>query len=426
MARRTLAGTAELAGIGLHTGVHTTVRLRAGAPGSGMIFQRVDLPKQPQIHALAGQVDATERRTGLTENDATVQTVEHLLAAAHSLELDDVLIELDGPELPIFDGSFLPWLDAFERAGVAEREGDPAMVRVTEPFTLVEGDSSYIVAPSDCFRVTSTIEWDHPVIGRQSASYDITTDVFRREIAPARTFGFEHEVTKLRERGLLLGATSDMAVVLSETAVATGDLRWPDEFVRHKIGDIIGDLALLGARIRGHIVAERPSHQGNLALARELRRRASRTDPDRIDVNRVMQLIPHRYPFLLVDKVVEIVRRKRLVAIKNVTINEPFFEGHFPGYPIMPGVLIVEAMAQAGGLLVMDQFEDPSSKIVLFLSIDGAKFRRQVVPGDQLRFELEMIQLKKTICKMRGEAYVDGVLACEADMMALVVDRESR
>ncbi len=424
MARRTLAGRATVRGIGLHTGANTTVHLGPGAPGSGIVFRRTDLPEQPTIRAVTGQVDATERRTGLTENGAGVQTVEHLLAAAHVLGLDDLAIELDGPEPPILDGSFLPWLDALDEAGIQEREGDPAMVRVITPFTVREGDASYVVAPARSFQLTTTIEWDHPVIGRQSASFEVTPETFRREIAPARTFGFLHEVAKLRERGLLLGASSEMAVVLSDDEVATGELRWPDEFVRHKIGDIIGDLALLGARIEAHIIAERPSHQGNLALARALRRQASRTDPERLDVTQIMQVIPHRYPFLLVDRVVEIEAGRRLVALKSVTINEPFFEGHFPGYPIMPGVLIVEAMAQAGGLLLMDRLEDPGSKVVLFMAIDGVRFRRPVVPGDQLRFELELLKLLRgNICQMRGEAFVDGVLVCEATMMAKIGDR---
>jgi UDP-3-O-[3-hydroxymyristoyl] N-acetylglucosamine deacetylase/3-hydroxyacyl-[acyl-carrier-protein] dehydratase len=423
MPRRTLASTTEISGIGLHTGVSTKVRLGPGPSGSGIVFQRTDLPKHPLIHALVGQVDETERRTGLTEHGAAVQTVEHLLAAAQALELDDILIEIDGPEPPILDGSFLPWLDALEEAGIVEHPGSPAIVRVTQPFTVRAGDSSYVVAPAETLRLTTTIEWDHLVIGRQSASFDVSPEVFRHEIAPARTFGFMHEISGLRERGLLLGATSEMAVVLSDTAVASGELRWPDEFVRHKIGDIIGDLALLGARVQAHIIAERPSHQGNLALARELRRRGMRNDPAQMDVSRIMELIPHRYPFLLVDRVVELEPDTRIVAVKSVTINEPFFEGHFPGYPIMPGVLIVEAMAQAGGLLLMDRFKAPSTKVVLFLGIDNVRFRRPVVPGDQLRFELELRQLRGHVCRMRGEAFVDGSLVCEADMMAKVVDR---
>lgn len=423
MPRRTLAGSAELSGTGLHTGATTTVRLSAGEAGTGIRFRRNDLPGAPTIPARSGQVDATERRTGIAAGAANVQTVEHLLAAAHALQLDDLLIELDGPEAPIIDGSFLPWLDALESAGISEREGDPAMVRVMQPFTVEAGDATYVVAPGKGLRITATIEWDHPIIGRQSGSYDIDADSFRREIAAARTFGFVHEVAALQERGLLQGASPEMAVVLSETDVATGELRWPDEFVRHKIGDIVGDLALLGARIEGHIIADRPSHQGNVALARALARRATRTDPTSVDVNRIMSVLPHRYPFLLVDRIVEIEPGVRLVGIKNVTINEPFFQGHFPGHPIMPGVLIIEAMAQAGGMLLMDHFDDPQSKVVYFAAIDNVKFRKPVLPGDQLRLEIDVVQFRGRVCRIRGEAFVDGRRVCEADMTAQVVDR---
>ena len=423
MSRRTLAGSAELSGTGLHTGAQTTVRLSAGEPGTGILFRRTDLTGAPTVPARTGQVAATERRTGLAAGTVVVQTVEHLLAAAHALEIDDLLIELDGPEPPILDGSFLPWLDALERAGIGEREGDPSVVRVTQPFTVEEGDASYVVAPGKGLRITATIEWDHPVIGRQSASYDISPESFRREIAPARTFGFMHEVEALQKRGLLQGASPEMAVVLSDREVATGKLRWPDEFVRHKIGDILGDLALLGARIEGHIIAEKPSHQGNVALARALARQAQRTDPTRVDVTRIMSVLPHRYPFLLVDRIIEIEPGVRIVGIKNVSINEPFFQGHFPSHPIMPGVLIVEAMAQAGGMLLMDHFDDPQSKVVYFAAIDGVRFRKPVLPGDQLRLEIEMIQFRGRICRIRGEAFVDGRRVCEADMTAQVVDR---
>lgn len=423
MPRRTLAGPVELAGAGLHTGATTTVRLEPGEPGGGIRFRRADLPGTPEIPARVDTVQATERRTALGRDGAEVQTVEHILAALHALELDDVRVVLDGPEPPMLDGSFAPWLEAIERAGIAEREGDPAALVVQAPFTVTSGEARYVVAPADRLRITATIEWDHPVIGRQTAALDVTPEAFRREVAPARTFGFTRELDALRARGLLQGATPDMAVVLSDDAVATGELRWPDEFVRHKIGDVIGDLALLGARIRAHIVAERPSHQGNLALATALARQAHRIDPAMLDVTRIMAVMPHRYPFLLVDRIIEIEPERRIVGIKNVTINEPFFQGHFPGHPIMPGVLIVEAMAQAGGMLLMDHFEDPASKVVYFMAIDGVKFRRPVKPGDQLRFEITMVQFRGRTCRMRGEAYVDGLLACEAEFMARVVDR---
>ena len=423
MARRTLSGTAVVSGTGLHTGARTSVRLLPGEPGGGIRFRRTDLPGTPEVSARVGQVDATERRTALADGPAVVQTVEHLLAALFAEAVVDVLIEIDGPEPPILDGSFLPWVDAIRAAGINERGGDPAVLRVTSPFTVEEGEARYVVAPAPGFQVTATIEWPHPLIRRQSASFIVTPDVFLEQIAPARTFGFVDEVAGLQARGLLQGASPDVAVGLSATGLASGALRWPDEFVRHKIGDIIGDLSLLAARIEGHIIAERPSHQGNVALARALARQADRLDPGRLDVTRIMAILPHRFPFLLVDRVIEVEQRKRIVAIKNVTINESFFEGHFPGHPIMPGVLIVEAMAQAGGMLLMDNFDDPGSKVVYFSTLDCVKFRKPVFPGDQLRFEVELLQFRGRTCRMKGITLVDGRVVCEAEMMATVVDR---
>lgn len=423
MPRRTLGGFADVSGTALHTGGFVTVRLGPDEPGTGIVFRRIDLEGTPRVAARIGGVDVTERRTGLAQGGVRVETIEHLLAAAHALGLDDLAVDIDGPEPPILDGSFLPWLDALESAGIVDTPGDPAVLQVVEPFTVQAGDASYVVTAAPSLRITATIEWDHPVIGRQSASHEITPAVFRREIAPARTFGFMHEVEALQARGLLQGASPEMAVVLSDDAVATGDLRWTDEFVRHKIGDVVGDLALLGARVHAHIVAERPSHQGNIALATAIARRTQRSDPTSLDITRIMQVLPHRWPFLLVDRIVEIEPGTRIVGLKNVTINEPFFQGHFPGHPIMPGVLIVEAMAQVGGMLLMDHFDNANNKVVYFASIDGVKFRRPVLPGDQLRFEVDLVQLRGRTCKMRGQAFVDGKVVCEADMMARVMDR---
>ena len=422
MPRRTLAHTAKLSGTGLHTGAHTVVHLNPGDPGSGIVFRRDDLPGAPLIPARVGQVEATQRRTGLANGKATIDTVEHLLAAAHAWQVDDLLVRIDGPEPPILDGSFLPWFEAIEKAGVVEHDGEAAVLRVVEPFTVLAGDASYVVAPGDGLQLTATIEWDHPVIGRQSASFFMTPEVFRREIAGARTFGFLHEVEALQHRGLLKGASPEMAVVLDATGVTSGGLRWPDEFVRHKLGDILGDLALLGARIEGRIVAERPSHQGNIALAHALARRGERTDPTRRDINSIMKVLPHRFPFLLIDRIVEIEPGLRIVGIKNVSVNEPFFPGHFPGHPIMPGVLIVEAMAQVGGMLLMPDSEaDP--KVVYFTGLDGVRFRKPVLPGDQLRFEVEVVQVRGAMFRTRGKAYVDGQIVCEAEMMATVRPR---
>jgi UDP-3-O-[3-hydroxymyristoyl] N-acetylglucosamine deacetylase/3-hydroxyacyl-[acyl-carrier-protein] dehydratase len=422
--RRTLAGPAEVRGVGLHTGRDATARCVAAPPGQGIVFRRMDLPGTPVIPARVTEVQSTERRTALGDGEATVQTVEHLLAAAAALELDDLTVELDGPEPPIGDGSFAPFLSALTAAGVATTAGQPTVYRVMAPFQLAEGDSTYVVAPARALRLTTTIEWPHPLIGRQSGAYDITTDEFRRELAGARTFGFLHEAEALRARGLALGAALESTLVLSDKGLVGGAaLRWPDEFVRHKTADILGDLALVGGRVQAHVIAHKPSHQGNIALARWLTRTAQRDGGVAMDIGRILDVIPHRYPFLLVDRILEVEGTKRIVGIKNVTINEPFFQGHFPGHPIMPGVLIIEAMAQVGGMLLLGTIEDPDQKVVYFMSLDNVKFRRPVLPGDQLRCELEMLQNRGRTCRMKGVAYVDGNVVAEAEMMARVVDR---
>ncbi len=423
MSRRTLAGPAEVRGKGLHTGRTVTARCLPGPAPHGIVFRRTDLPGAPSIPARLSEVQSTERRTMLGSPEAGVQTVEHLLAAAAALELDDLVVEIDGPEPPIGDGSFSPYLQALEAAGVAEQPGEPVVYRVLAPFQLVEADSSYVVAPAKSLRLTTTIEWPHPLIGRQSGSFDITPEAFGRELAGARTFGFLNEAEALRSRGLALGAALDSTLVLSDEGLVGGELRWADEFVRHKAADILGDLALSGGRVQAHVIATRPSHQGNIALARWLTRTGQRDGGVAMDIGRILDVIPHRYPFLLVDRILEVEGTKRIVGIKNVTINEPFFQGHFPGHPIMPGVLIIEAMAQVGGMLLLGTIEDPEQKVVYFMSLDNVKFRRPVLPGDQLRCELEMIQNRGRTCRMKGVAYVDGNIVAEAEMMARVVDR---
>lgn len=422
MPRRTIARPASLSGIGLHTGIATTVTVRPGEPGQGIVFFRTDLDGTPAIPARLEEVEATERRTAIGHGDSTIHTVEHLLAAVGALEIDDLSIDLDGPEPPILDGSFAPYLQLLSEAGGAGNAGEPLQIEVLAPFTVTEGDSSYVVAPARGLRITATIEWDHPLIGRQAGSYDITGDGFGRELARARTFGFTDEVEALQAKGLLKGASTASAVALSGEGVIDTVLRWPDEFVRHKAGDIVGDLVLAGGRLNAHVIAHRPSHKGNVALARALVRHGRRTGV-MLDIGRILDVIPHRYPMLLVDRITEVVGSERIVGIKNVTINEPFFQGHFPGHPIMPGVLIIEAMAQVGGFLLMGTVDQPEQKVVYFMSLDGVKFRRPVVPGDQLRFELEMLQHRGKTCRMKGTAWVDGNLVAEAEMMARVVDR---
>lgn len=425
-ARRSVERRAAVRGTGLHTGAATEAAFMPATAGQGVVFRRMDLDGKPEIPARLTEVDAVERRTAIGHGTSTVHTVEHLLAAVVAHEIDDVTVEVTGPEVPILDGSVQPYFQAITEAHPVEVGGEPRVLTVQAPFTVTEGDSSYVVAPAKDFRVTVTIEWPHPLIGRQSGSYVVNAQTFERELAGARTFGFTSEVADLTAKGLIKGASEASAIVLDERGIANGGrLRWPDEFVRHKAADVVGDLALTGARIRAHIIATRPSHSGNIALAHALARAAKQSGPPKMDIGRIMDVLPHRYPFLLVDRIIEVEGRQRIVGIKNVTMNEQFFQGHFPGHPIMPGVLIIEAMAQVGGMLLMSHFEGQNveDKVVYFMSLDNVKFRRPVVPGDQIRFELEMLQFRGKTCKMKGVGFVDGQVVAEAEMMAMVTDR---
>jgi UDP-3-O-[3-hydroxymyristoyl] N-acetylglucosamine deacetylase/3-hydroxyacyl-[acyl-carrier-protein] dehydratase len=457
--RQTLARSVTLDGVGLHMGRPARITFRPAPEGRGVIFRRTDLPGAPEIPALVAHTVLTERRTQLTgaRPDAEMHTVEHVLAAVLSAALDDVLIDVEGPEPPALDGSAAPFFDAIMAAGLAPGHQAADYLELSEPIRVIDGDSVYEASPAPDLRLDVTVEFAHPLIGRQHGVYHITPSHFGRELAGARTFGFLREQELLRSKGLIQGASTENAVVLTDTGVLEGGLRWPDEFVRHKAMDCVGDLALAGRRVRASVTAFRPSHRGTVTLVREMVRAAERTaDGGRPNggsgarggtdgrketrmaeaskeaknrtksgmmIDDLINVIPHRYPFLLVDRILEIDERKRIVGLKNVTINEPYFQGHFPGHPIMPGVLIIEAMAQVGGVLLMGAMDDHASKVVYFMSLDNVKFRRPVRPGDQLIFELEMTQIRGNVCKMRGIAKVDGDVVAEADMAAMVRDR---
>jgi UDP-3-O-[3-hydroxymyristoyl] N-acetylglucosamine deacetylase/3-hydroxyacyl-[acyl-carrier-protein] dehydratase len=373
----------------------------------------------------------TERRTQLGKDPIAVHTVEHVLAAVLAREVDDVVIELNGPEPPVMDGSAQPFVDALRDAGIAQQAGDVHYLRLRSPVRVCDGDSIYEAEPAPALELDVTIDFPHPLIGRQRGEYRVTAESFERELARARTFGFVHEVDTLRAKGLIRGASTRNAVVVGDDGIVENELRWPDEFVRHKAMDCVGDLALAGARICARIRATRPSHRGTVLLVRALKEAAKDTmrdlttsDSSRImDVEDIMKVLPHRYPFLLVDRILELEPGKRVVGVKNVTINEPFFAGHFPGHPIMPGVLIIEAMAQVGGMLLLGAIPDPQSKVVYFTSLNNVKWRRPVKPGDQLRFELDVLQVRNLMCKMHGVAKVDGEIVAEAEMGAMVRDR---
>jgi UDP-3-O-[3-hydroxymyristoyl] N-acetylglucosamine deacetylase/3-hydroxyacyl-[acyl-carrier-protein] dehydratase len=423
--QQTIGGVATFDGRGLHTGEPARLRFVPAPVGAGLRFRRTDLPDAPEIPASLDRVVSTDRGTALGDGATTLYTVEHVLAAVAALQIDNLTIEVEGPEVPIADGSFRPFWERLRATGVVAQNGEAAALAIREPLAVhADGGGEYAAVPASTYRISATIEFDHPLVRRQYGSFEVTPDAFAAEIAGARTFGFLRDADSLRARGLARGVTLENTIVLNDTGLAGGALRWTDEFVRHKVGDVVGDLALLGRRVQAHVIAERPSHAGNLALARALADAARReaTVPI-VDIARIMQHLPHRYPMLLVDRIVEFEQGRRIVGLKNVTINEPFFQGHYPGHPIMPGVLIIEAMAQVGGLLLMDAIENPENKVVYFMSLDNVKWRRPVTPGDQIRFELEMLQLRRHVCRMRGVGRVDGQVVAEAEMMARIVDR---
>ncbi|HET9439962.1 MAG TPA: bifunctional UDP-3-O-[3-hydroxymyristoyl] N-acetylglucosamine deacetylase/3-hydroxyacyl-ACP dehydratase [Longimicrobiales bacterium] len=423
--QQTIAEQAKLEGVGLHTGATAHLRFLPAEENTGIRFRRTDLRDAADIPAHIDYVVSTDRGTALAMGEARMHTVEHLLAAVVARQIDNLIIEVDAPEIPILDGSFKPFFDALDQVELREQSEPAKYVELSGPVSAKgPAGASYVAVPDENFRVSATIQFDHPLIQRQFASFEVNHAGFGADVAPARTFGFMREAEELYKRGLVKGVTLSNAIVLNETGLEHGELRFADEFVRHKIGDVIGDFALIGRRVKAHVIAERPSHAGNLEIARAIVQAAKNgSNKPIVDITRIMQHLPHRYPMLLVDRIVEYEAGKRIVGIKNVTINEPFFQGHYPGHPVMPGVLIVEAMAQVGGLLMMDTVENIHEKVVYFMSLDNVKWRRPVTPGDQLRFELEILQLRKHVCRMKGEGYVDGQLVAEAEMMARIVDR---
>jgi UDP-3-O-[3-hydroxymyristoyl] N-acetylglucosamine deacetylase/3-hydroxyacyl-[acyl-carrier-protein] dehydratase len=433
--QKTVAARAEMSGIGLHTGAQVTIAFAPAPLNSGIVFRvpgphgSVDIPAV--VESVPGDHGGL-RNTTLEKDGARIHTVEHVLSALYGLGITNCIVELDGPEPPEpQSGSTLRYLELIDEAGVRD-QGIPADIfKVSVPMRWAEGGVSLEVLPYDGFKVTFRIDYDDPLIGCQQATFEIDPDTYRREIAPSRTFALKRDIEHIQSMGLAKGGTLENALVVEDGKLLNDEpLRFPDEFVRHKILDQLGDIALLGMPLRGHLVASCSGHDANVAFTRLLARKERRESriypprkPEYWDINSIMRVMPHRYPFLLVDRILELESGQRVVGIKNVTINEPFFEGHFPGHPIMPAVLITEAMAQVGGVLLMSSVDHPETKLVYFSGIDNARFRRPVTPGDQIRFELEMVKLRGPLCKMHGCAYVAGELVAEADMLSTIVDR---
>lgn len=436
--QQTLAGEASYQAPGLHSGRTARVRFLGAPEGTGVTFVRTDLPGKPKVRVapVNAMYDAARgRRTILRDGTAEVHTVEHLLGAATGCGIDNLIVEVDGDEPGhTADGSALPFVEMFQDAGIAVQNQPRQYFEVPHPVRFARGRAELLGVPSANLRISFTIEYDNPFVGTQHAAFDIEPEVFVREIAPARTFVLRRDVEQLRAAGMIQGGTLDSALVVEEEGVANPDgMRFRDEFVRHKVLDFLGDLSLLGRPMRGHFLAWRSGHEGNVGFVQalaEAERKATGFDlppwpkegGPHWDIQAITEVMPHRYPFLLVDRIVEL-SDDHVIGIKNVTLNEPFFIGHFPGHPIMPAVLIVEAMAQTGGVLLLNKVERPKEKLVYFMGIDSARFRRPVRPGDQLRFELKLLKLKGRICKMEGKAYVDGNLVAEAELLSTVVDR---
>jgi UDP-3-O-[3-hydroxymyristoyl] N-acetylglucosamine deacetylase/3-hydroxyacyl-[acyl-carrier-protein] dehydratase len=402
--------------------------------GHGVRFVRTDLPNRPEVRVRPENAHfdpGAGRRTILQQDGVQVHTMEHVLAAVAGLGLDNLIIETSTMEVPEgHDGSAAPIAQALLGAGIAEQEKPTSHIKVSKPVHWSENGVELSAVPHSGFRITFRIEYDHPLIGVQELSLEIDPETFMRDIAGARTFVLERDLELLRQSGWIKGGRLESAIVVGHDRILNDDhLRWPDEFVRHKILDLIGDLFILGGPLLGHVIARRSGHQGHVAFVKRLKEtlplpgRRAGGPPEEWDTTAIMDLMPHRYPFLLVDRITRIEEGRNIEGFKNVTINEPFFQGHFPGHPVMPAVLILEAMAQVGGMLMLNSVDDPGNKLMYFMGIDGAKFRRPVVPGDQLRFQLTLLSVKRRTMKMRGEAYVDGQLVAEAELLATVVDK---
>ncbi len=429
--QKTIKEPASFSGIGLHTGSLTTVKFKPAPENSGITFYRVDLEGCPAIPADVDNVVGVARGTTLGIGDAKVHTVEHALSAMAGLGIDNLDIELDAEEIPSGDGSSMPVMTALLKAGIVEQEAEKQYITVDRPVYYRQGDVTLSILPSDEHRVSMTIAYDHVAIGTQYASFTITEETYKKEIAPARTFCFLREVKMLQEKGLIRGGSLESAVVIGDDTILNDDLRFPDEFVRHKILDLIGDMYLLGRPIKGHIVSVKGGHEKNVLFSKQIKKAlangsASRNQsvpasaqmnrPPALDVSKIMKILPHRYPFLLVDRILSFVPMERVTGIKNVTVNEPFFQGHWPETPVMPGVMIIEAMAQVSAVLIFGDNRDPDGKLAFFLGVDKARFRRTVVPGDQLLIECEMVRSRRNACKVAAKALVDGNVVAEAIM----------
>ncbi len=459
----TIKKPVSISGVGLHTGVTTTMTFKPAPEHFGIRFRRVDMDGQPEIPADVDHVVEMKRNTTLGIGDARVHTIEHVLAAVAGLEIDNIIIELDNVEPPIADGSAKPFVDLLRQAEL-EMQDAPKDFIVIDQLIDYKDDArgvQIVAMPLDDFRISVMIDYNNPALGTQHTGLFSLEKEFADEFASARTFCFLHEVEMLHDQGLIRGGNLDNAIVIVDRELKQDEIKKlthklgidhsvilgstgvlndntlhnRNEPARHKLLDMVGDLALIGAPLKAQILAARPGHAANVEFARKVRKlhqqkklvkkyQHEKKSGVVFDVNAIQRILPHRYPFLLVDKIVEFQMDERVVGIKNVTMNEPFFAGHFPGQPVMPGVLIIEAMAQAGGVLLLNGIENPGNKLVFFMSMNNVKFRRPVVPGDQLVMEVKMLHRRTKLITIRGEAFVEGNLVAEGEFTAAIVDRE--
>ncbi|NDW11681.1 bifunctional UDP-3-O-[3-hydroxymyristoyl] N-acetylglucosamine deacetylase/3-hydroxyacyl-ACP dehydratase [Bacteroides sp. 214] len=455
--QKTLQGSFSLSGKGLHTGLELTVTFKPAPENHGYKIQRIDLENKPIIDAVADNVVDTTRGTVLEKGGARVSTIEHGMAALYALGIDNCLVEVNGPEFPILDGSAKYYVEQIEQVGIVEQNAlkDFYIIKSKIEFRDEKTGSCITVLPDDNFSLNVLVSYDSMIIPNQYATLEDMKD-FKDEVADSRTFVFVREIEPLLSAGLIKGGDLDNAIVIYERKMEQEQydkladvmgvphmdadkigyinhkpLVWANECARHKLLDVIGDLALIGKPIKGRIIATRPGHTINNKFARQMRKEIrlhevqapvyNCNEEPIMDVNRIRELLPHRYPFQLVDKVIEI-GANYIVGIKNITSNEPFFVGHFPEEPVMPGVLQVEAMAQVGGLLVLNSLEEPSRYSTYFMKIDGVKFRQKVIPGDTLIFRVELLApIRRGISTMKGYAFVGEKVVCEAEFMAQII-----